>query len=94
MQISQFIDTCDNINVSLLESVEHNYVHNSVACSQQANYTDRATAACRWSLCQPLRIEGVAWSAQRIPTAGAATFPFMKILNYPHEAEWTLFQTH
>jgi hypothetical protein len=42
---------------------------NSVAFSPQANYTDRATAACRWSLCQLLRIEGVAWSAQRIPTA-------------------------
>jgi hypothetical protein len=52
---------------------------NSVAFSQQANYTDRATAVCRRSYCQLLRIEGVAWSAQRIPTAvrpGAATFPF------------------
>jgi hypothetical protein len=37
--------------------------------SPQANYTDRATTACRPSLCQLLRIEGVAWSAQRIPTA-------------------------
>jgi hypothetical protein len=37
--------------------------------SPQANYTDRATAACRRSWCQPLRVEGVAWSAQRIPTA-------------------------
>jgi hypothetical protein len=36
--------------------------------SPQANYTDRATAACRRSR-QPLRVEGVAWSAQRIPTA-------------------------
>jgi hypothetical protein len=51
--------------------------------SPQANYTDRATAACRRSQCQLLRIEGVMWSAQRIPTAvnsvfktGAATFPF------------------
>jgi hypothetical protein len=33
--------------------------------SPQANYSYRATAA--W--CQPLRVEGVAWSAQRIPTA-------------------------
>jgi hypothetical protein len=31
----------------------------------QANYTDRATAACR----RILRIEAVAWSEQRIPTA-------------------------
>jgi hypothetical protein len=30
-------------------------------CSPQANYTDRATAVCRRSLCQPLRVEGVAW---------------------------------
>jgi hypothetical protein len=37
---------------------------NSVAFSPQANYTDRATAACRRSQCQLLRIEGVAWSAQ------------------------------
>jgi hypothetical protein len=35
----------------------------------QANYTDRATAACRRSLCQLLQIEGVVWSAHRIPTA-------------------------
>jgi hypothetical protein len=41
---------------------------NSVAFSPQANYTDRATAACRQIQCQLLRIEGVAWSAQRIPT--------------------------
>jgi hypothetical protein len=37
--------------------------------SPQANYTDRTTAACRRSYCPPLRVEGVAWSAQRIPTA-------------------------
>jgi hypothetical protein len=48
---------------------------NSVACSPQANYTDRATAACRRSFCQLLRIEGVACSAQRIPTAVNLGFP-------------------
>jgi hypothetical protein len=37
--------------------------------SPRANYTDRATAACRRSWCQLLRLGGVAWSAQRIPTA-------------------------
>jgi hypothetical protein len=31
--------------------------------SQRANYTDRATAACRRSDCQLLRIEGATWSA-------------------------------
>jgi hypothetical protein len=25
---------------------------------------------------------------------GAATFSFKQFLNYPHEAEWTPFQTH
>jgi hypothetical protein len=40
---------------------------NSVAFSPQANYTDRATAACRRSYCQLLLIQSVAWSAQRIP---------------------------
>jgi hypothetical protein len=37
--------------------------------SPRANYTDRATAACRRSDCQLLRIEGSTWSAWRIPTA-------------------------
>jgi hypothetical protein len=37
--------------------------------SPPANYTDRISAACRRSYCQLLAIEGVAWSAQRIPTA-------------------------
>jgi hypothetical protein len=36
--------------------------------SPRANYTDRATAACRHSNCQLLRIEGATWSAWRIPT--------------------------
>jgi hypothetical protein len=31
--------------------------------SPRANYTDRATAACRRSDCQLLRIEGTTWSA-------------------------------
>jgi hypothetical protein len=31
--------------------------------SPRANYTDRATAVCRRSHCQLLRIEGVTWSA-------------------------------
>jgi hypothetical protein len=49
--------------------------------SLRANYTGRATAACRRSDCQLLRMEGATWSAWRIPTAvfsvfytGAATF--------------------
>jgi hypothetical protein len=42
--------------------------------SQQANYTDRVTAACQGSWCQLLQIEGVAWSAQRISTAVFSVF--------------------
>jgi hypothetical protein len=34
----------------------------------RANYTGRATAACWRNECLLLRIEGVAWSAQRFPT--------------------------
>jgi hypothetical protein len=40
----------------------------------RANYTDRANTACRLSKCHILRIEGVAWSAQRIPTAVFSAF--------------------
>jgi hypothetical protein len=36
------------------------------ALSPWANYTDRATAACRLSYCQLLRIEGATWSARLI----------------------------
>jgi hypothetical protein len=42
--------------------------------SPLANYTDRATAACRRSDCQLLRIEGATWSAWRIPTAVFSVF--------------------
>jgi hypothetical protein len=37
--------------------------------SPRVNYTDRATAACRRSDCELLRIQGATWSAWRIPTA-------------------------
>jgi hypothetical protein len=37
--------------------------------SPRANYTDRATAACRRSKCQLMGMEGVSWSARRISTA-------------------------
>jgi hypothetical protein len=42
--------------------------------SPQTKYTDRATSACRRSWCQLMRIEGVAWSAQRTPTAVFSDF--------------------
>jgi hypothetical protein len=42
--------------------------------SPRANYPDRATAACRRSDCQLLRIKGATWSAWRIPTAVLSVF--------------------
>jgi hypothetical protein len=42
--------------------------------SPRANYTDRATAACRRIDCQLLRIECATWSAWRIPTAVFSVF--------------------
>jgi hypothetical protein len=42
--------------------------------SPRANYTDRATAACRRSDCQLLRIKGATWSARRIPSAVFSVF--------------------
>jgi hypothetical protein len=67
--------------------------------SPQANYADRATAACRRSHSQLLRIEGVAWSEQRNPTAVNLGFInwgryFFEIApQLRHEAEWTPFYT-
>jgi hypothetical protein len=42
--------------------------------SPRANYTDRATAACRRSECQLLQIKGATWSAWCIPTAVFSVF--------------------
>jgi hypothetical protein len=42
--------------------------------SPRANYTDRVTAACRWSDCQLVWIEGATWSAWRIPLAVFSRF--------------------
>jgi hypothetical protein len=42
--------------------------------SPRANYTDRATAACRRSDCQLLQEEGATWSAWRIPPAVFSVF--------------------
>jgi hypothetical protein len=42
--------------------------------SPRANYTDRATATCRQSDCQLVRIEGATWSAWRIPMAVFSVF--------------------
>jgi hypothetical protein len=50
--------------------------------SPRANYTDRATAARRRSDCQLLRIEGVTWSAWRIPTAVFSVYRQDQLLFY------------
>jgi hypothetical protein len=42
--------------------------------SPRANYTDRATAACRRTDCQLLRIEGATWSAWQIFAAVFSIF--------------------
>jgi hypothetical protein len=58
----------DDSDAFWIRTMPINWTQNPVAFSLQANYTDRATAACRPSYCQLLWIEGVAWSAQRILT--------------------------
>jgi hypothetical protein len=53
----------------------NNYIHKKLhGLSLRAYYTDRATAACRRSDCQLVRIEGATWSAWRIPTAVFSVF--------------------
>jgi hypothetical protein len=67
--------------------------------SPRANYTDRATVACRRSDCQLLRIEGATWLAWRIPTAVFSVSRQEPLLFYQvapqlsHEADWPPFQT-
>jgi hypothetical protein len=53
--------------------MEH-YIKKLCGLRPQTNCADQATAACRRSWCQLLRIEGVALSAQRTPTAVFSTF--------------------
>jgi hypothetical protein len=54
----------------------------------------------RRSYCRHFPVEGVAWSAQRIPTTVNLAFLdqrrycFFQVAPQPHEAEWTPFQTH
>jgi hypothetical protein len=57
-----------------LKTARYSHNNNSVASSPQAKYTDRVAASCWRSWCQLLRIEGVAWSVQRIPAAVNLSF--------------------
>jgi hypothetical protein len=62
----------------------HKWYHGKLrGFSPQANYTDWAAVACRRSQCQLLRIESVALSAQRIPTAANLDFLDPELLLFP-----------
>jgi hypothetical protein len=90
------VHTACNVACELTELSHQKLIFKKIlrGFSPQANYTDRATAACRRSYCQLLRIEGVALSVQRTPTAVNLGFLGPELLSYTHEAEWTPFQTH
>jgi hypothetical protein len=53
--------------------------------SPRANYTDRATAACRRSWCQLFGLRGVAWSVRRIPYDRNLGFLDRTSLDHSHE---------
>jgi hypothetical protein len=59
----QYCDVCDK---RILDNETKSKLR---GLSPRANYTDQSTAACLRSWCQFLWIEGVVWSANRIPTA-------------------------
>jgi hypothetical protein len=71
-----------------------------MAFSPQEHYTDRATAKGGKVRDDFLRLEVVAWSMQRFPTAvdlgflrpHPYFFPFKLLLRYPHENELTPFK--
>jgi hypothetical protein len=69
--------------------------------SPRANYTDRATAACRRSDCQIFSNTGYHVVSVTYPYGRilgfldrSRYFSIKKLLNCTHEAEWTPFQTH
>jgi hypothetical protein len=69
-----------NPNPSVVQPTGSRYAENTIdkkklhGLSPRANYTYRATAACRRSDYQLLRIEGATWSAWRTPTAVFSVF--------------------
>jgi hypothetical protein len=91
---TQRTDKCDRLH----RQIEKKKLH---GLSPRANYTDRATAACRRSDCQLLRIEGatcvcVTDHYGRILgfLERSRYFSIKYLLSCTHEAEWTPFQTH
>jgi hypothetical protein len=67
-------DLCDEYCCAVLVMASYKTKTKLHGPSPRANYTDRATVACRRSDCQRLRIEGAMWSAWRIPTAVFSVF--------------------
>jgi hypothetical protein len=72
-----------------------------VAFSPQANYTDGVAATCRRSKCRFLHIEECRVVSATGPQVvnidvldRSRYFSAKYLLRYPHEAEWTPFQTH
>jgi hypothetical protein len=61
------------IHIRLFWNSVHKKLH---GLSPREDCTDRATAACRRSLCQFLQIEGATWSAWRILTAAFHKFNY------------------
>jgi hypothetical protein len=71
-ELSLYIPTGITIQEVCLKIIKKNPELHGL--SPRANYTDRATAACRQSDCQLLRIEGATWSAWQIPMAVFSVF--------------------
>jgi hypothetical protein len=69
--ITSFVCVPNNTTKLCHDKYKKNKLH---GLSPRANYTDRATAPCRQSDCQFLRIVGATWSAWRIPTAVFSDF--------------------
>jgi hypothetical protein len=68
------VETKVNLNYTLMIFLYLNDKKELHGLSPRANYTDRATAACRRSDCQLFRIKGATWSAGWILTAVFSVF--------------------
>jgi hypothetical protein len=78
-QVNVFITGDILYSGGLFLYIWHEYGEKLLGLSPRANYTDRATAACRRSWCQRLRIEGATWSVWRIPTAVRSRYFFFQV---------------
>jgi hypothetical protein len=72
--IPEFVAELFCLGRSDLVKQTHKETQEFTVFSLQANYTCRAAITCRWSYCQLLRVEDVAWSAHRIPMAAHLGF--------------------